>query len=91
MISAFSSFVCSDASTVMLSQLIVSSAMAHVQHEAEIGGSSYPMHSRVRPPRELDPPSCSGWQCELCASPCSVAGFNMELGHARPTPMLDLL
>ncbi|GAB2278142.1 hypothetical protein Dimus_012838, partial [Dionaea muscipula] len=27
--------------------------LAHVQHKAEIGGSICPMHSRVRPSREL--------------------------------------
>ncbi|GAB2269923.1 hypothetical protein Dimus_004841 [Dionaea muscipula] len=52
-ISAFSSFLCSAAATVMLSKLIVSSAMAHVNHEAEIGGSTYLMHNRVRPLQEL--------------------------------------
>ncbi|GAB2272323.1 hypothetical protein Dimus_007143 [Dionaea muscipula] len=40
--SAFSFFPRSAAATVMLSQLVVSSAMAHVHHEGEIDGSTYP-------------------------------------------------
>ncbi|GAB2283603.1 hypothetical protein Dimus_018109 [Dionaea muscipula] len=39
---AFSFFPCSAAATVMLSQLVASSAMVHVQHQGEIGGSTYP-------------------------------------------------